>query len=253
MKPHFGWIRACLFEPHQLLCHWPVWVNGSDCAEPGSPCSLVHNKQQVLSLAKLPSELRKRHTCAAWTRQSHEFSAWRWAGSGCEKSGDRKSHAVYRLWWELRRWFIERTQENVTARGCRHTIDDDAAAAAAVGSRWQPVGFDLTCCTQKGRPAWLWWHLKLSTNYCGKCKNNKQNTYITIFFAPLYSKKSSYACSLKTSIHAQWLQGLCPSMTLIRIETMLAPGREHNVAHLLSGPIQEIVTNKADSHNKGKY
>lgn len=34
----------------------------------GVSCSLVHNKQQVLGLAKLPSEPRKRHTCAAVMR-----------------------------------------------------------------------------------------------------------------------------------------------------------------------------------------
>lgn len=55
----------------------------------GLSCSLVHNKQQVLGLAKLPSKLRKRHTCAAWGTQSNGLQGGRLSTLHCIKARDR--------------------------------------------------------------------------------------------------------------------------------------------------------------------
>lgn len=111
---------------HTCVCEWQCWRLA------GVSCSLVHNKQQVLGLAKLPSNPRKRHTCAAW----QTVKEWRLYRCWCVSAAAWWQILVkYSLWWELRRWFIERTQENVTALGCRHTIDDDAAAFLGPGWR----------------------------------------------------------------------------------------------------------------------
>lgn len=66
-----SWIKT----PPALILHtcareWHCWRAA------GLSCSLVHDKQQVLGLAKLPSKPRKRHTGAAWERQNNGLQVW---------------------------------------------------------------------------------------------------------------------------------------------------------------------------------
>ena len=120
-------IQRCISINMVLCPHHTILYNTNLCtsmavfAPSWLSCSLVHNKQQVLGLAELPSEPRKRHTCAAWGGQSNnDWQVW-------YSHVNRWDYVKHSLWWELRRWFMERTQEDVTAPGCKHTIDDDAA------------------------------------------------------------------------------------------------------------------------------
>lgn len=132
-------LMVSVHPPAAVTCYQPV------CEGQASSLlfSLVYDEQQVLGLAKLPAKPRKRHTGGAWG-----------GGTVMEMRGDwsfasrwQTQVGVYSLCWELRRQLIERTQENVTAAGCRHTIDDDTAAFVAPGWR-RPASSLLTCCAE---------------------------------------------------------------------------------------------------------
>lgn len=75
--------------------------------------------------------------CWAWQNSP---PSWDWSLA----PGRRKLLGTHSLRW---RQLIERTQENVTAPGSRHTIDEDAAASLRPG--WQrPANSLLTCCAE---------------------------------------------------------------------------------------------------------
>lgn len=102
----------------------PVCVDGSVGDQQVSPVHLSTMSSRCWAWQNSPPSLANAIQVQPEEKQSGQVRR-RDAARGRLASESRRFHS---LWCQLSRWFIERTWENVTAPGCRHTIDDAAAA-----------------------------------------------------------------------------------------------------------------------------